>query len=473
MPVDSQHPQYTKYAPVWRMMRHTIEGHRVVNEMGKEYLPYLNGQSYEEYQAYLKRAVFFNAVGRVSEALNGMVFRKEPAAQLDPIGELKDDITGSGQPLFSFAQEVFSETVDLRRCGVLVDYVQTDGNPVTLSQAAQMGLRPYMSMYKAEDIINWRVNVNNGGDMLTLVVLRERVESDADIYSVKYIERYRVLKIQDGVYVQEVYTKSSKGFVLETTTTPLLNGRTMGFIPFRFFGGTDGTCDVVPPLLEDLAYLNLAHYRNTADLEHGLHYTGLPTAVITGVMANDTTYSIGSGNAWVFERPDAKATFLEFTGQGLGPLKEAIKDKEQQMAALGARVLSPEKLAAESSQSIAQRRSGEISTLAGLAQNVSRGLSVCLAWLRDWIPASGDVRIDLNTDFMPRNMSAQDLTALLQAVATGQISSQSFYEAIVRSEVIAPTRTYQEERELIEQGGGVEQPALQPDNLDDNLDANA
>lgn len=474
MPVDSQHPQYTKHAPVWRMMRHTIEGHRAINEAGREYLPTLSGQTVNEYEAYLKRAVFFNAVGRVSEALNGMVFRKEPALQLDPIGDLKDDITGSGQPFVSFAQEVFSEVVDLRRCGVLVDYVQTSGEPVTLAQAAQMGFRPYMSLYRAEDIINWRVNVNNGGDMLTLVVLKERVESNEDAYAVKYVERYRVLKIEDGVYVQEVYLKGAKGFVLESSTTPLVNGRTMGYIPFRFFGGTDGTCDIVPPLLEDLAYVNLAHYRNTADLEHGLHYTGLPTAVITGVRANDTTYSIGSGNAWVFESPDAKAFFLEFTGQGLGPLKEAIRDKEQQMAALGARVLSPEKLAAESSQSITQRRSGEISTLAGLAQNVSRGLTVCLMWLRDWIPATGDVSVALNTDFMPRNMSAQDLTALLQAVATGQISSQSFYEAIVRSEVIAPTRTYQEERELIEQGGGVEdaQP-VQPDNLDDSDNDNA
>jgi hypothetical protein len=454
MPVDTQHPQYTKYSPVWRMLRDTIEGHRVVNDAGQTYLPALNGQTLEEYRAYLRRAVFFNAVGRVSEALSGMVFRKNPALTADVLGDFVDDITGSGQPLNSFAQEVFGEVVDLGRCGVMVDYASGTGEPVTLTQAAQMGLRPYMALYKAEDIINWRVDVNNGGDMLTLVVLRERREDNSDPFTTKHVEQYRVLRLVEGVYTQELWLKTKQGFALAETYRPLMNGQAMNYIPFRFFGGTDGTCGVVPPLLEDLAYLNLAHYRNTADLEHGLHYTGLPTAVITGVMANDTTYSIGSGNAWVFENKDAKATFLEFTGQGLGPLKEAIKDKEQQMAALGARMLAPEKLAAESSDSISQRRLGETSTLAGLAHNVSRGLTVCLEWLRDWIPAQGDVAIQLNTDFTPRGMTAQDVTALLQAVTTGQISSQSFYEAMVRAEVLAGARTYQEERELIEQNGG-------------------
>lgn len=455
MPVDTQHPDYTKYATVWRMMRDTIEGHRVINAAGQTYLPALTDQTIQEYKAYLKRAVFFNAVGRVSEALIGMVFRKQPTIEAEAIGEFVDDITGSGQPLASFAQEVFSEVVDVRRCGVLVDHPSNEGGPITLAQAAQMGLRPYLAMYKAEDIINWRIDVNNGGDMLTLVVLRERREDATDPFEVKYVEQYRVLRMVEGVYTQELWQKNGKAFTMVSQITPTRNGQPLDFIPFRFFGGTDGTCSVMPPLLEDLAYINIAHYRNSADLEHGLHYTGLPTAVITGVSANDNTYSIGSGNAWVFENPQAKATFLEFTGQGLGPLKEAIKDKEQQMAALGARMLSPEKLAAESADSISQRRTGEISTLAGLAQNTSRGLTVCLEWLRDWIPAQGDVKVSLNTEFVPKGMTAQDVTALLQAVTTGQISPQSFYESLVRAEVLNSGRTYEQERDLIaEMGGG-------------------
>jgi hypothetical protein len=455
MSVDTQHPEYIAYASVWKTMRDTIEGHRAINKAGELYLPRLSGQDMGEYKTYLQRAVFFNAVGRVSEALVGMVFRKAPAIEAEALGPLIEDVTGSGQPLSSFAQEVFNEVIDLRRCGVMVDYTQNELAPITQAQAAQAGLRPYMALYRAEDIINWRVDMDKGGDFLTLVVLRERQEDTSDPFKMKYVERFRVLRMDEGVYKQQVWEKQKNTFVMLSEIIPQMNGAALKYIPFRFFGGVDGTTSVVPPMLEDMAYINIAHYRNSADLEHGLHYTGLPTAVITGVMANDQTYSIGSGNAWVFENADAKASFLEFTGQGLGALKEALKDKEQQMAALGARMLAPEKLAAESADSISQRRVGEVSALAGLAMNTSRGLTVCLEWLRDWIPAQGDVSIKLNTDFMPKPMSAQDITALLSAVTTGQISPQSFYESLVEAEVISGARTFEQERDMIaEMGGG-------------------
>jgi len=463
MPVDTQHSQYVVYSPVWRTLRDTITGHRAVNARGEVYLPRLSGQDATDYEKYLKRTVFFNAVGRVSEAMVGMVFRKPPTVEGEPLGELVDDVTGSGQGLVSFAQDVFNEIVDVTRCGVMVDYTRNaTGAPMTLAQAQTMGMRPYMAMYKAENIINWRVDVESGGDKLVLVVLAESREvASSDGFGTDVETQYRVLKLVEGVYVQEVWQASKGGgHALFETVTPMMAGRTMDYIPFRMFGTVDGNADIAPPLLEDLAYVNLAHYRNTADLEHGLHFTGLPTAVITGVKATDQTYSIGSANAWVFENDAAKATYLEFTGAGLGPLKEAIKDKEQQMAALGARMLAPDKLAAESADSIAQRRAGEISALAGLSKNVSRGLTKCMEWMRDWIPAQGDVSIVLNTEFNPRSIGAQEITALLQAVTTGQISSQSFYDAMVRGEVLNGERTYQEERELIAENGAGEADAL-------------
>jgi hypothetical protein len=77
-----------------------------------------------------------------------------------------------------------------------------------------------------------------------------------------------------------------------------------------------------PPIL-DLVNLNLAHYLINADYQHGCHFTGLPTPVVSGYEAkeNEKLY-IGSAVAWVFPNPEAKATYLEFTGQGLGALGE-------------------------------------------------------------------------------------------------------------------------------------------------------
>jgi hypothetical protein len=77
-----------------------------------------------------------------------------------------------------------------------------------------------------------------------------------------------------------------------------------------------------PPLI-DLVDANLALYGINADYRHGLHFTGLPTPVVSGYQPqkDGEKFYIGSTSAWVFPDPQAKAVFLEFTGQGLDALK--------------------------------------------------------------------------------------------------------------------------------------------------------
>ncbi|MFX5825171.1 DUF4055 domain-containing protein, partial [Acinetobacter baumannii] len=86
---------------------------------------------------------------------------------------------------------------------------------------------------------------------------------------------------------------------------------------------------------------NYAHYLVSADYEHGCHFAGLPTPVVTGYTPQNGPNGeppeklyIGSAAAWVFPQPDAKAYFLEFEGQGLDALEKNLSRKENQMAIL-------------------------------------------------------------------------------------------------------------------------------------------
>jgi len=67
--------------------------------------------------------------------------------------------------------------------------------------------------------------------------------------------------------------------------------------------------------LEDIIAVNLDHYRLDADFKHGLHFTALPTAWVSG-FDKAASLRIGSSSAWVSETPGATAGFLEFTGRG-------------------------------------------------------------------------------------------------------------------------------------------------------------
>ena len=80
-----------------------------------------------------------------------------------------------------------------------------------------------------------------------------------------------------------------------------------------------------PPLL-DLVDVNLHHWRLSCDYNHGLHYTGLPTAIAAGFPKSNDGYRIGAGAAWWSEEPNAKAYYLEFTGEGLTAMRDALAE---------------------------------------------------------------------------------------------------------------------------------------------------
>lgn len=468
---DVIHPGYDKLKKRWGVMRDVIEGHDAVQKRGETYLPKLSDQTPSEYESYKGRAVFFNATGRTVDSLTGMIFRKPPQTNgLDKgrMGEVAADITMTGIPLAQFAENLVQELLGPTRAGVLVDFPtvqRQEGAPITLDVAQREGLRAYAVMYRAEQIINWRTMRVGGKTVLSLVVLRECDEqvSATNPFAMEQVEQFRVLKLENGLYVQEIWRqqkgagKSKTGLVLEETLMPLRDGKRLNEIPFEFFGAKGNQAEPDSPILYDMAVVNLAHYRNTADMEHGLHFTGLPTAYIAGVDTKDE-YRIGSGVAWTFSNAQAKAEFLEFTGQGLGPLRTGIQDKEAQMAALGARILAPEKSGVEAVETVTMKRQGETSVLGSLANATSRGLTRVLRLIAAWEKEPEDCSITLNTDYAVSRMSAQEIQALTAAVSTGNISWQSYYEALVRGEVVSGERTAEDERNLIAEGqpgGGV------------------
>ncbi len=69
---------------------------------------------------------------------------------------------------------------------------------------------------------------------------------------------------------------------------------------------------------------------------------------------------------------------------------------------------------------------------------------------RDWIGASGETGIALNTDYLPTPMSPQMLVALIQAVQSGHISRRTFFANLQRGEIIAADTAFEDEQVEIE-----------------------
>ncbi len=485
MPVTTKHPDYLRNIEKWERCRDAVDGEDAIKAKGEKYLPRLSGQEPQtasvlkssregvnttgdkDYKAYKSRALWYNATARTVEGLTGLIFRKAPIITIPAsMAAITEDITMGGTGLEEFAEKITREVVTVARSGVLVEYPVVSANdPLTVSEVEKMGLRPYWSFYPAESIINWKTGRIRNHTTITSVVLKENyfeVDPDDEFKQIDS-EQYRVLDLYENVYRQRVFRKEGKEWKqFGEDIFPLMNGKSMDFIPFVFFSRTINAFEIQKSPIQDLVDVNISHYRTTADLENGAHWTGIPTPVFIGNFISDdddeiTEVKLGSTTGINLEK-DGDAKFLEFTGQGLEALEKRAEKKEQMMAVLGARILAQEKKMVESAETASIHRAGESSILASIANSISEMLTKLLVITRDWagIKGSGEVKIELNTDFVPTQMTAQELTAIVQAWQSGGISSAELYWNLQKGEIVSSKKTFEEHQgELENQGPGL------------------
>lgn len=451
--VATTHEKYDKFLPKWKRIRDVLAGQDAVHSAGPTYLPKLNKQTDQQYKSYVKRAAFYNASWRTVSALLGMMFRKPPESELpNSLDPYLEDVSMKGVPFDVFAEEYTLEWLSIGFCGVLTDHppaVDTNGKELTLAEAETLGLRPTMQLYKAEAIRNWKFRTINNKHTLSMVVLGECVPVAEDEFSDIEQERFRVLDLDEaGQYRVRVFTqdKDGKYELIEGPIYPLLNNKPLNYIPFE---ADFDFCD--PPLI-DLIDANLNHYLVSADYYHALHFTALPTPVVSGYtpsvpepgQAPEELY-IGSETAWVFPDPNAKAEYLEFTGQGLTALEKALDRIENQMANLGAKMLASEKAGVEAFKTHAMRNAGENSILASIAIAVSLKLEKALKTFSAWASSpDSEISYELNRDYMPVVMDAQTLTALVAACQAGKLSDAELFDLLKRGDLIESDKTLEE-----------------------------
>jgi hypothetical protein len=446
----------------WKRCRDCFEGSDAIKAASTLYLPVLEGWNQQgiEYQNYLKRAMFYPAFERTVAGMAGMVLRKPAAINAPPeVTDQADDLTLLHQALPDVAQVGLQEVLVTGRCGILVDWA---ANEQDLAAS-----RPYWAIYPAESVINYRWSIDHGMPRLDLLVLQETIDAadPENPYQSKPTLQYReFVRTPSGVQAFIWQQRQSEGggdtkFVRTGAENLKQGANPLTEIPFVLIGPRGLTPAIEKPPLLDLADLSLSHYRTSADLEHGRHFTALPTPWITGWQQTGGPMKIGSGEAWIIPSADAKVGMLEFTGQGLGALEKALDQKEKAMAVVGARMLEQQAREREAAETVRLRHSGEHAVLASIAHAVSLGLTVAMRYHAAWLgttdkQALDQIEVALNTDFFENRLSAQEVTALVQAWQAGSISGETLYWNLQRGEWARPTVTWEQEQQEIDAGEG-------------------
>lgn len=443
--VSFARPEIAKLLPLYYLIRDAISGEPTIKDARTKYLPMPNAedQSAENkarYDAYLKRAVFYNVARRTLFGLVGQVFMRDPVIKVPPLLEpLVANATGSGINLIQLAKKAVSFNLAYSRGGVLVDYPTTEENGgATIADLEAGSIRPTMYVYAPTEIINWRVINRGAEELLSLVVIFETWCVQDDGFEMKNAGQFRVLRLDEkGEYVHEVWrepqptkadgTKIPKGnFSVHEVYKPTdAQGNRLTEIPFMFFGSENNDPNADNPNFYDLASLNLAHYRNSADYEESCYIVGQPTPVLTGLteewVNNVLKGAVNFGSRGGIPLPaGADAKLLQAEPNTM--LKEAMDAKERQMVALGARLVEQKEVQRTATEAELEAAS-EGSSLASATKNVSQAFEWGLKWAARWIgqPDSA-VKFELNTDFDIARMSPEERQKVVEEWQKGAIT---------------------------------------------------
>lgn len=457
--VEQTHPQYDSHTDAWRTSTDAVEGETAIKAAGTRYLPALGDQTSSGYAAYKDRAIFFGAPARTVTGVAGAINSKPPLLKLPPNTQaLLEDMGKEDESLHQIVAMVTGWLVSHGRVGIFVDADE------------QEGADPYIALYSPMSITNWHTLVFQGREVLDLVVLHEpTTRMDPDSLKHIDVDRYRVLNLrptgEDGqmVYSYELWekieadsTRVSSGaetWIMIAEGTPTrAGGLTFDEIPFQITNATDTKVRPSKPPMIDLVHLAISHYKNSADLEHGRHFTALPTAIAMGFDTKQD-WKIGSGVAWVTDDPGANAKYLEFTGQGLGHLAQGMADKEKMMAVLGARLLEEQPRQAEAFGTVRLRQTGEKASIHQIAVTISEAMTTVLGWVALWTGGSDEgiiYKLEPVSNF--EGLDPLMVAQVLEAVNLGLLSWTSFFQLIKKGGLLAADLTAEEETALIEKG---------------------
>jgi hypothetical protein len=434
----------------WKVVRDVLAGDQAMRDGG--YLPYLNRADKSEENiarnaAYVERAVFYGVTAHTLNGLLGLAFRKDPRTELPPkLESLRKDVDGSGVSIYQQSQMVLANVLSAGRHGLYVDF------------AAGMN-RAVIKSYDAESIINWPDPGETGP-----WVLKETVNV-RDGYGLRAVTQYRELTMEDGKFVCRVHRETDEGkTALHEEITPKTRSGALRSIPFLLVGARNNDTQIDKAPLYDLARLNVAHYRNSADYEDSVFYNGQAQPYIAGLTEEWRDHLEKSEKMYVGARSPLllpSGGSFGFAQPGANTLvREAMDQKEKQMVALGARVLDPDAIATTATQN-ENDREGATSALSLSVSNVNEAYQQCVRWCADYHShtltddqALGAYKI--SQDFSRRKIDPSVLQALVSAWQAGAYSKIDVRAFLREEGVIAAERT----DEQIDDDLGQEGPSL-------------
>lgn len=527
MALNSVHPLYSENKPDWEQLRDAAKGERAVKAKGQVYLPPTSGMILDglngpqaalgynpaggngggtggnsapgyagknlgqiAYEAYKLRSVFPEYMTDALEYFMGSLHNKSPVIELpEEMEPMRENATPLGEPLEILLQRINLEQLTTGRVGILLDLPKNPNptNPL-----------PFIALYVAEAIINWDDQTGNGDgedsnedgslrDALNLVVLDESGLKRNSEFEWEVSEKYRVLQIgnislnePEGIYKQGLFQKDTGTgltYSEDQMITPMLRGKTLSSIPFKFINTKDISPEPDKSPLSSLCRQCFTIYRGEADYRQNLFMQGQDTLVIIGGRQRNSLpgdeggeepLRTGAGSRIDLEL-DGDAKYVGVNSQGLAEQRTALANDRKRCESRSGQLIDASQGDKESGAALKTRVGAQTATLNQIAKTAALALEMLLKQCAEWMGADpAKVKVTPNLEFADYQMAGQDLGNLMIAKRNGApLSMKSIHRLAVQGNLT--NMDYETEKTEIE----AEPPLAVDPNIKAKLDADA
>lgn len=464
--VDTPHPAYRAMLPAWELVDDLMGGTAAMKAAGEKWLPREDGEAVKVYEARLSRSVLYNGYKKTVLGLSRRPFARSVGIVgnlPEKLAEMPNAVDDQGRSLNSFAREFLEVAVNRGLCHILVDYPPNTAG--SLGEERELGLRPRFVLVDPISLINWQTEEVNGETRLTQIRISESVYRASGQWDVKVTRRIRVI----GLDAFQVYEQGEKGEWYVVQEGEMTLGKialvTLYINPVGFMVGS--------PAMDDLAYLNLAHYQSQSDHRNNLRFARSGVIFLKGLTPKEMEQDIvwGVNHAVKTTSANADMKIIEHSGSAVTAGENELRHLEEQMDAVGMGPLTVQSWGNE--------------TAMGKAIDEGKGQCDLQSWVRDeeavlekafglaaeWTgeTLAEDFKVDIYDDFGLLPRSAQDLDNLQKLRDRGDLSRRTILEGVKLRGLLPENHDIDEELARIEEEGpdlgmiGREEPEPEPE----------
>ena len=195
------HPEWKEYIKEWEFLMDSYVGGHEYKE--GEYLTSYIFESREEYEERLENTALDNHVKAVVAIYNSFLFRQQPKRDFgslanDPgLNAFLADADMDGRSFDSVMRDVSTYATIYGNCWVVIDKPSTV--LTTRAEELQQGIRPYISIYTPENVLDWSYRRSpNGAYTLSYLKIFEGNDSGRDVFRIYTPETIMVMSIGSG-----------------------------------------------------------------------------------------------------------------------------------------------------------------------------------------------------------------------------------------------------------------------------------